>query len=1466
MAIEGLKDVLRSESTHGTKVDVISTVEEYVNQTDWRVNANSNSGGAATHPALINTSAGKIIANYWLDKVYSKAEGDAHRNGDYHIHDLDNLSGYCFTKDTKIKTVEYGDIAIEDLLAKGVDEFTVYSTDIAGEKVCLNYDLNLVDDARTRRYYGEDLSVVVKLHELGGHFKTCKARNLRKTRENAELVEVEFGGSHPAKVRCTPDHKFLVYDRRMNHITFEPYSKFIWVEARDLKPYMLTNACGFDGKPHSNLTDVVRYDGSTAWVRSVKPLEEREDVYCMEVEDTHCFALENGTIAHNCCGHDLAKLLNEGFNGVVGRVGSKPPKHVREALNQMANYIGILQAEWAGAQAFSSFDTYLAPLVFFDSYYDGMTYDDLKKAVRNFVYNLNVPSRWGQCVPSSYKALRADGKWVSYDELKVGDEIYVVDMKSGSLKKDSITHLNEFDAPTVMHKYSDKNGFSFQITPNHRVIYKTDSNEYRIDESSKLIGQIVDIPISSWNDETFDTFCGKTFDTFCGNDYPISDEMLELIAYIMVDGRIVQQEGETPIVEVCESALRWGYERFEEICETLKIQFTKDKQNDVCCYRINDSSVVDELISLIDNVHTMPKWFSALSPRQVYKFLDTWVLLNGHFDGSQWELRAAGGDIQEMLAYLTIKAGKGAALMSSVADDNGQKTRYSIIYKRGCRSCEITEASPITDKVWCPTTNTGTFICMTDEGYIFLTGNSPFSNVTIDLKCPKDLRERTPMRDNLPFFVSVYNDLKESIDKGKELYEKHGEKTIAELSKLPEDEKHLMQIYDGWQRLMAEAQSRLNDYESDDETLCYSLTYNCFQKEMEDVMRAYYEVMSEGDAFGLPFTFPIPTVNITEDFDWDNPRYDILWDNTAKYGCSYFQNFCGSQYLRDENGELTIRNENAYSPDDVRSMCPLTFDTKVVARSGQDASFRKIGEMYHSSQKGTKYECFYNGQWVKCSVIRVEPQPIHRITLANNRTYSMGELHEQPICRNGETMNVLARDIRVGDLIPFNTNIIDSEGTESSYLLGYAVGAYLGDGSHDSNGTVSYSLCADEKDDETEKYLRAFWEGNGFHTNTKINGRLRSFVVTGSAFALISKFIVGKTALDKGIAANILNQSVEMRQGIVDGYIATDGQRISGRISTSSERMVEDLIMLFNSLGIKAYKTYTDSREGRLGENPNMMVSHITKRANHEGKYTTIDGQLYWYVTNVEVKANTNIPLYCLETESEEHLFVLGDGLITHNCRLQLDKREVKKRGGGLFGSDSQTGSIGVVTINLARIGYLFKGDEKGFMKRLFKLMDYAKNTLEKKRKFIKEMVLRGLYPYTRRYITSAKDGFTTFFSTIGINGMNEAIRNFTNDEHDITDKEGQEFALRVTTAIRERLTKYQEETGNIYNLEASPAEGTTYRFAKEDAKRYGSREVHYIICDKHGKVEVEVGDEETEIECPLCKAEEADDNSTKEK
>ncbi len=169
-------------------------------------------------------------------------------------------------------------------------------------------------------------------------------------------------------------------------------------------------------------------------------------------------------------------------------------------------------------------------------------------------------------------------------------------------------------------------------------------------------------------------------------------------------------------------------------------------------------------------------------------------------------------------------------------------------------------------------------------------------------------------------------------------------------------------------------------------------------------------------------------------------------------------------------------------------------------------------------------------------------------------------------------------------------------------------------------------------------------------------------------------------------------------------------------------------------------------------------------------------------------------------------------------CRLQLDLKELRKRGGGLFGSAEMTGSIGVVTINVARLGYVHKGNKEAFYERLRTLMDMAKESLELKRKVIQLWIDRGLFPYTKRYLGYLKN----HFSTIGINGVNEAIRNFTNDEETIATPYGQAFAIELLDYMRDRMSFYQEETGNLYNLEATPAEGTTYRFAKEDQKRYG--------------------------------------------
>ncbi len=168
-------------------------------------------------------------------------------------------------------------------------------------------------------------------------------------------------------------------------------------------------------------------------------------------------------------------------------------------------------------------------------------------------------------------------------------------------------------------------------------------------------------------------------------------------------------------------------------------------------------------------------------------------------------------------------------------------------------------------------------------------------------------------------------------------------------------------------------------------------------------------------------------------------------------------------------------------------------------------------------------------------------------------------------------------------------------------------------------------------------------------------------------------------------------------------------------------------------------------------------------------------------------------------------------------CRLQLDLRELLKRGNGLFGSAEQTGSLGVVTINCARLGYLYPGDEKALYARLDHLLDLAKESLEIKRKVIQRHIDQGLFPYTKRYLGTLRN----HFSTIGVNGINEMIRNFTHDKTNITSEEGHTFALKFLDHVRERLVEFQSETDHMYNLEATPAEGTTYRFAKEDRKRF---------------------------------------------
>lgn len=906
-----------------------------------------------------------------------------------------------------------------------------------------------------------------------------------------------------------------------------------------------------------------------------------DKVYSKEVGKAHrngdLYLHDLDILGPYCCGHDLQQVLNEGFNGVRGRVNSRPPKHFREALGQMANYLGILQSEWAGAQAFSSFDTLLAPYVFRDK----LSYKEVKKAIRSFVYNLNVPSRWGQCVPDTYKCLASDGKWKGPNELEQGELIITVDTVNGGLSYSQVQAIHKYPAPEVMHEYYGDR-LNFLVTPGHRILCR-DMDGFRDGKllASEIIlaeGNPVRIPKTYWGSSN-SIFNDRISLPFSKD----SDVLYKMAAMIYRDGSI-SLSGTLKFYNtkgVCA-------ELFTDTAEELGVDYSFDGSS----YFIRKGSEAnDALVNIvIDFIHNVQPFYFDV--HKAWLVLRVFHLLDGSPKITN-DLKSVyyAADEKMLNAIATL----GVIVGWSVEVD---KKNLRVLMGEG-GSAEKVKVREVKNEnveyVWCPTTTYGTFVCMNDAGQVFLTGNCPFTNITLDWTVPNLLKENFPTCGDMHIFSDIESD--------------------------PELEK--------------EAENR--------GTELHLMTYKDFVPEMKMIQRAYFEVMTEGDSTGQPFTFPIPTVNITEEFDWDDENCKYLFDNAAKIGSPYFQNFIGSQYKRNpETGELDGRDPNAYNPDDLRSMCPLTRDTLVLVRSNGKIEKTAIENVYIGSESGESYECFYKGNWVKCSGIKVNAQIVNEIKLEDNKVYRMGDYHLQPVLRDGDTITVPAKDIKPGDLIPFS-NVSD---------------------------------------------------------------------------------------------------------------------------------------------------TY----------------SH--------------DGDLYKEVTKV-TRTNELQDMYCLQTDSEPHLFTLADGLITHNCRLQLNKAEIresiKKRGGGLFGSDSKTGSIGNVTINLARLGYLYKGDEQGLLNRLDELMDLAKESLESKRKFILEMMERGLYPYTSRYIHS----LDTFFSTIGINGANEMIRNFTNDKHNIVDDYGQAMAMRLLTHIRDRMEMYKTTTGNLWNLEASPGEAACHKFAREDAKRF---------------------------------------------
>ena len=582
--------------------------------------------------------------------------------------------------------------------------------------------------------------------------------------------------------------------------------------------------------------------------------------------------------------------------------------------------------------------------------------------------------------------------------------------------------------------------------------------------------------------------------------------------------------------------------------------------------------------------------------------------------------------------------------------------------------------------------------------------------------------------------------------------------------------------------------------------------YKDCKKEMDMVNKAFIEIMIEGDANGRGFQYPIPTYSITKDFDWsDTENNRLLFEMTAKYGTPYFSNYVNSDM----------------EPSDIRSMCPLSGDSEVLVRDSHSREFHvsQIKSLYDGNRQDKVYDIVLNGAIKQAQLRRYADQTFYRIRTVNGHEVILSGTHANLVLGD-----IIKRtdELTTDDYLPFNITPLDGEGL--SFDDGLLVGAFLGDGSFkDANG-VCYSLndttktgiMADIIDIATKKYgakVSACPVKSGIG-----NGCINVNIYSGAIRGLIQEYVSG-TALTKELNVKCITRSIAFREGILSGYYQTDGGN-SRRIYSASRKAVNSLTTMLMSLGIPT-RISVDDRDSTLtlSDNPVYTLrSYVVENGRSKLKdiYVKKAGYMWFKIASIEQLPGTSYG-YCFEVlDDEEPYFTLPCGLVTHNCRLRLDLRELRKKSGGFFGSGESTGSVGVVTINMPRLAYLAT-DESDFYRRLDRLMDIAARSLKIKRNVITQHLENGLYPYTKRYLGT----FANHFSTIGLTGMNEAGLNAKWLRADLTDQRVQQFAVDVLNHMRERLSDYQVQYGDLYNLEATPAESTAYRFAKHDIEQY---------------------------------------------
>ncbi len=460
--------------------------------------------------------------------------------------------------------------------------------------------------------------------------------------------------------------------------------------------------------------------------------------------DVHIHDLD--MLSGYCAGWSLRTLLHEGLNGVPGKVESSPPRHMSSAVGQIVNFLGTLQNEWAGAQAFSSFDTYMAPFV----RKDGLSYEQVLQYVQELIYNLNVPSRWGtQCVDAETECLTESG-WRRYDEIAAGEKILTFNCDNNSFEYLEPLALKAYDFDGEMYVLRNRTQEQW-ITPGHRVLRKVFNTRDRfVLEEIEQVAALKSPPIilNAW--ETKSTL-------------EIDDNLVKMLAWVVAEGNIDASEGRYRISLFQSTNSPENTAEIEYLLEQLNFSYHKLEKNGtyatapVYRYRLNKKG--SEVLRQYLEGKCTPDIIRSLSARQIRLYLDTYVKGDGYVeDNGPTRIYTDNPDNLDRLQELCVLCGYGSTVYRRL--DTGVFV-LNLIRNRETHIQDISRAS-YKGKVWCPTTRNGTFVARR-RGKTFITGNTPFTNLTFDWVCPEDLREQIPVigGEEMPF---SYGDLQEEMD------------------------------------------------------------------------------------------------------------------------------------------------------------------------------------------------------------------------------------------------------------------------------------------------------------------------------------------------------------------------------------------------------------------------------------------------------------------------------------------------------------------------------------------------------------------------------------------------------------------------------------------------------------------------------------------------------------------------------